>query len=213
MTKILRYDQFDEELYIFDFDDTLAKTPKFEEIALQYIKESDVKSLLDDSVRRISADLSDLEYENGRLFINDPDSNYEAIGNWVRKKTRLYLTTPNLFSYIDQSMPTELKEISELYKSVENKCILTARPEGSRKKIEDTLKKLGLEYPKYGIYMRPDKLNNAGAWKGNKIIEIAKKYNFTKVNFYDDDPRYLKRAKKVIDENMPELDINMIKIK
>jgi protoheme ferro-lyase len=58
-------------------------------------------------------------------------------------------------SLVKLILPTKLKELVNLYNSVENKCIVTARTEEVRNKIEETLNKLGLEYPNYGLYMYP----------------------------------------------------------
>ena len=38
----------------------------------------------------------------------DPNHRYKEFGNWVRKKSRLYLVTPNIFSQIDDSLPKKL---------------------------------------------------------------------------------------------------------
>jgi hypothetical protein len=211
--KIQSYEKFNEELYVFDFDDTLAETPRFEELVLKILKESKtVKDLVINSIDRINVDISKLKYENGRIFIEDPEIKIKPIGNWVRKGVRVYLTTPFGFDYIEESMPKKLKEISNLYKSVDNKCIVTARPERSRKLLEDTLDKLGLKYPKFGIYMRPDNLNNAGEWKGFQICEISKKFNFKSVIFYDDNTKYIKKVKKVISDILPDLKFRAIKV-
>lgn len=200
-------------LHVFDFDDTLAETPNFEDLALQFIKESqNIKDMLYSSVSKINKDISDLKYENGRIFIDDPNKQIKTTGNWVRKKARVYLTTPKGFDYMKESMPEKLKEISNLYKKVDNKCIVTARPEGSRKLLKETLIKLGLDFPKYGIHMRPDNLNNAGAWKGFQIAELASKYKFNSVIFYDDNSKYIRKAKKVVSEKLPNLNFKTVKI-
>jgi hypothetical protein len=216
MTKnIFKYNEFsDNKLYVFDFDDTLVKTPSFEEVAVMYLKEDKtVKDLLYSSLKMVNRGISDLKYENGRIFIDDPNAAINYRGNWIRRGKRLYLTTPDIFSYMDESLPKEIKkEVVDLYNVVENKCILTARPEGSREKIELTLKKLNLKIPKYGIYMRPDGLKNAGEWKGHKIVELVNKYKFNNVVFYDDNSRYIKKAKKVVNSKLPELNLEVVKI-
>jgi hypothetical protein len=56
----------------------------------------------------------------------------------VRKGKRVYLLTPE-FGKTDISLPTKLKELVNLYNSVENKCIVTARTEEVRNKIEEKL--------------------------------------------------------------------------
>jgi hypothetical protein len=212
-SKIKNFNQFNKKLHVFDFDDTLAETPSFEELALKYLKENkSVKDLLEDSLLRINKDISYLKYENGRIYIDDIENKIKPSGNWVRRGKRVYLTTPFGFDYIEESMPKKLKDISNLYKSVEDKCIVTARPEGSRKLLEKTLTKLGLEMPKFGIYMRPDNLNNAGEWKGFQICELSEKFNFDWVVFYDDNAKYIRKAKKVVSEKLPNLKFETVKI-
>jgi hypothetical protein len=212
-SKIKNFNQFNKKLHVFDFDDTLAETPSFEELALKYLKENKtVKDLLDESILKIDKDISQLKYENGRIFLDDPENKIKLIGNWVRRGKRVYLTTPFGFDYIEESMPKKLKDISNLYKSVDDKCIVTARPEGSRKLLEQTLIKLGLELPKFGIYMRPDNLNNAGEWKGFQICELSEKFDFSCVVFYDDNAKYIRKAKKVVSEKLPNLKFETVKI-
>jgi hypothetical protein len=213
---ILKFKEFEHtqhKLYIFDFDDTLVKTPNFEDLALEFLNESNVLELLKKSVNSINVDLKDLKWENGRIYLDDPELKIKISNNWIRKGKRIYLTTPHKFSYLEESMPTILKETSDLYKSVVNKCIVTARPEGSRKLLEKTLIKLGLDFPKYGIHMRPDGMINAGGWKGFQILDIVKKNGFSSVAFYDDNPKYIKRVKKFIEENAPELNFEYFKVK
>ena len=113
---------------------------------------------------------------------------------------------------MDESLPKKLKEVSDIYNQSKDKCIVTARPEGARDKIVSVLNKLNLKFPKYGLHMRPDFLKNAGSWKGEKIVELAKKYNFNKVVFYDDNSKYIRKAKKVVSEKMPELEFITIKV-
>jgi hypothetical protein len=210
--KIKKYSEFDT-LYIFDFDDTIVNTPSFEDTIVGYLNENiTAKDLLDKSLSFINAEISDLNLDNGRIFINDPERIINIKGNWVRKKKRVYLQTPNVFGKIDISWPKSSTELSKLYNSLENKCILTARSEYGEVKLVETLTKLNLDMPKYGIYMRPDKLMNAGIWKGEKIIEILKEHNFNSAIFYDDNSKYLKAVKKVVSE-YPEYNIELVKVK
>ena len=111
------------------------------------------------------------------------------------------------------SLPSETKELKKLYNSVENKCIVTARPEIMRDRIIQSLKGLGFQDPKFGLHMYPY-LNhrNAGQWKGHKIVEILNDTGFKSAIFYDDNPRYIKKAKKVIEELLPNFDIKYVKV-
>ncbi len=214
--KIKNYIDFSNQntLYVFDFDDTLVNTPSFEELAIQYLKEDlTIKDLLNISIKRLGVSFNDLKWQDERIYVDDPNNTLNVYGNWVRKGTRVYLVSPDIFCTMDLSLPTGLKELSELYNSVENKCIVTARQESIRDKVISTLDKFGLKVPKYGIHMLPNGTKNAGNWKGEKIVEIAIQTGFQKVKFYDDNPKYIKKALKVIKEKLPNLNIETIRVK
>ena len=213
--KIKNYNEFtsDNVLYIFDFDDTLVNSPSFEDLAIEYLKEDiTIKDLLNQSVKRVGVTLDDLKWQDGRIYVLDPNKELKEFGNWVRKGDRLYMFTPNAFHLSDLSLPSTLKDLSELYKSVENKCIVTAREESLRNKITRTLLDLGLELPKYGLHMAPNGTKNSGHWKGERIVEIINETGFQKAIFYDDNIKYIKRATKVIKEKLPNLDFTSIKV-
>jgi hypothetical protein len=213
--KIKNYNEFTSEnvLYIFDFDDTLVNSPSFDELAINYLKEDiTIKDLLNQSINRVGVTLDDLKWQDGRIYVLDPNKELKEFGNWVRKGDRLYMFTPNAFHLSDLSLPSTLKELSELYKSVENKCIVTAREESLRNKITRTLLDLGLELPKYGLHMAPVGTKNAGNWKGEKIVEIINETGFQKAIFYDDNAKYIKRATKVVREKLPNFDFTPVKV-
>lgn len=201
-------------LYVFDFDDTLGETPSFEELSKPYLtlETKEVKKLLDKSLDLIGASIKDLKWNDGRIYIEDPLETKNISGNWTRKGKRIYLTTPNKFDYLEESFPKTLKEAHIIYSSVDDKCIVTARPEGSRELLEKTLQELGLEIPKLGIWMRPDYLNNAGDWKGYQISEISKKFGFGEVIFFDDNAKYIKKVKRVMAELSPEIKLTCYKV-
>lgn len=217
--KIKKFLEFKENniLYIFDFDDTLVKTPDFEEVALPYIKENtNIEELIDKCINEIDIEKSYIKFMDRRLYIEDPDNKISIPTNskyWIRKGLRIYLLPPNEFSLTDESLPKETKELKGLYNSVENKCIVTARPEIIRNKILKTLKELGFSNPKWGLHMYPH-LNhrNAGEWKGHKIVEIIKESGFKSAIFYDDNSKYIKKAKRVIEIELPGFDIKYVKV-
>jgi hypothetical protein len=219
MKKIKKFNEFKVEsvLYIFDFDDTLVETPEFEELAIEYLKEDvTISDLLRKCTDEIGISDNQLKWQDNRIYFEDPQSNFDISPNskyWVRKGNRVYLLSPNEFSLSDMSLPSETKELKELYNSVENKCIVTARPEIIRNKIINSLKSLGFQDPKFGLHMYPH-LNhrNAGEWKGHKIVEILNDTGFKSAIFYDDNPRYIKKARKVIDQELPEFDIKYVKV-
>jgi hypothetical protein len=216
MVKIDKFNEFDIEnntLYVFDFDDTLMVTPRYEDIALKFLNENlTVKDLLDRAVKRIGITKDKLKVQDRRIFIDDPNKIYKEEKDWVRKGNRLYLVQPDEFSYLDESLPTKLKELASLYKSVEDKCIVTARPQRMRNKIESVLKQFGLENPKWGLHMCPDGKVNAGKWKGDKIVELSETTGFQNVIFYDDNSKYIRGAKKVVSEKLPNLNFKTVKV-
>jgi hypothetical protein len=216
MMKIKKFNEFLESkdtLYIFDLDDTLVNSPSFEELAIEFLKEDlSIGDMLKTSVGRIGVNLRDLKWENGRIYVNDPKNEIKEFGNWVRKGKRVYLVSPNIFHVSDISLPTSIKELSNLYSSVENKCIVTARPESLRAKIESKLKEFGLEIPKFGLHMTPDNTKNAGHWKGEKIVEILNETGFKKAIFYDDNAKYISKATRVVKEKLPNIDWKTIRV-
>lgn len=205
-----------DTLYIFDFDDTLVSSPRFEDLVIEYLKEDvSVKSLLNSSVRKIGVDTKDLKWENGKIYVNDPDKKIEVIGNWVRKGNRVYLITPNKFFFHDISLPTKKKELSKLYNSVKNKCIVTGRIDDIKDKIIKTLDKLGLDKPNYGLYCYPSKSkvdDKIAVWKGKTIVNIIKKYKFKKVVFYDDNSKWVNKVNSIVRESLPNIDWKGIKV-
>jgi hypothetical protein len=216
MVKIDRFNEFNIEqqtLYVFDFDDTLVVSPRYEDIAIKFLNENlTVKDLLDRSLKRIGVDKSKLKVQDRRIFIEDPQRIYTEQKDWVRKGNRLYLVQPDEFSYLEESLPKQTKELVNLYKSVEDKCIVTARPESMRDKIENVLNQFGLEIPKWGLHMAPDGKINAGKWKGEKIVDLVETTGFQNVIFYDDNSKYIRGAKKVVQEKLPNLNFKCVKV-
>lgn len=216
MVKIDRFNEFNIEnqtLYVFDFDDTLMVTPRYEDIAIKYLTENlTVKDLLDRALDRLGITKDKLKIQDRRIFIEDPNKEYKEEKDWVRKGNRLYLVQPDEFSILDESLPTEVKELVNLYKSVKDKCIVTARPQNMRDKIEGVLKQFGLDKPKWGVHMCPNSRINAGKWKGEKIVELVKNTGFNNVIFYDDNSKYIRGAKKVVSEKLPDLNFKCIKV-
>lgn len=216
MMKIKNYNEFnngEDILYIFDFDDTLVESPSFEELAIEYLSEQiTIEELLKSSVNRIGVSLQELEWQDNRIFVNDPSRRIKEFGNWVRKGDRVYMTSPNAFCNSDLSLPTGLKEMSELYRKVENKCIVTAREESIRDKVESVLKQFGLELPRFGLHMAPVGTKDLGTWKGYKIVEIVQQTGFNKAIFYDDNPKFIKKATRVVKEKLPALDFKTLRV-
>lgn len=202
-----------DTLFIFDLDNTLVITPTFNELSIEFLKENiTIENLLKSSVKKIGVTISDLKIENGKIFIEDPNDKIIPKGNWVRKGKRVYIYAPEIFHTSEISFPKKPSNFLNLYNSIENKCIVTARSESIREEITKKLQELGLEMPKYGIHMAPIGTKNLGTWKGLKIVEILKEIGFKKVKFYDDNSKYLTKATRVIKEKLPNIDWQPIKV-
>ena len=207
----------DDIIYIFDLDDTLVLNPKFEELAIKYLKEDvSIKSLLNYSVKKIGVGLSDLNWENKKIYVNDPDLKIEINGNWVRKGKRVYLIQPDKFYYTDMSLPIGVTNLYEFYNSVKNKAIVTARPNDIKEKIIESLKKFKLDIPNYGLYCYPatkqtdDKVST---WKSKVIVKIIKESGFKNAEFYDDNSRWVNKITAYVKKELPNINWKGIKYK
>lgn len=216
-SKFILESKEEEALYIFDFDDTLVLNPSFDKLAIEYLKEDvTIKSLLSSSLRKISKTMKDLKWENGRIFVEDPDSSIVIKGNWIRKGKRVYLIVPDKFYYTDLSLPIKTTELSELYNSVENKAIVTGRPLDIKDKIKNSLKEFNLDDPNYGLHCYPAKRGTServADWKARTIVNLIKDNKFKKVYFYDDNSKWVNRVTKEVKKELPDIDWNPIKYK
>jgi hypothetical protein len=206
----------DDTLYIFDFDQTLVESPSFEQLAIKYLNENQsISDLIKKSLKFVGKEKSDLKIENGRIYIEDPNQQIEQKGNWVRKGLRVYLVTPNVYHFLDISMPTKLKELSELYKKVQNKAIVTGRMVDLEEKVKESLQKFGLELPNYGLFCFPSKDDNSqrvAEWKAKKIVQLLKDTGFKKAKFYDDKPKWVKRVVLEVKKELPEVEFEGIRV-
>lgn len=210
-------ESLDNTLYVFDFDDTLVNTPRFEDLVIEYLKENAaIKDIINSCVSDIGINISDLKWENGRVFVDDINKDIDIPNgiNWIRKGSRVYLISPEDFGLTKISMPNApLEEMIELYNSVENKCIVTARSERVRYDVELIIKKYNMEYPKYGIHMYPfNKHYQTGYWKGKTIVGICKENGFNSAIFYDDNAKYIKGAIKAVNDLNPNLNFKTVKV-
>jgi len=211
------FQKYDDVLMIFDFDDTIVDSPRFEELAINYIKEgTTVKSLVDKSLKLIGKSKSDLKIENGRLYINDPKSEIEIKGNWVRKKGRVYLVAPDKFYYSEISFPDKLTKLSSLYKKVKNKAIVTARIKTVRSLVKKYLDKLELGQPTHGLFMYPTKDEDGSkvaAWKAKTIVKLIKDTGFKKVEYFDDKSKIVNAVVKAVKTELPDVEFIGHKVK
>jgi hypothetical protein len=207
----------DDVLYIFDFDDTLADSPRFEELAINYLREGvTVKTLVDRSLKQIGKKKEDVKIENGRLYVNDPKSEIDIKGNWVRKKTRVYLVAPDKFYYLEESFPDKLTPLAKKYKSVKNKAIVTARIKTVRNLLEKYLDKLGLGQPNQGLFMYPlrdETSDRVATWKAKTVIKLIKESGFTKAEFFDDKSKTVNAVINAVKEELPDVEFIGHKVK
>lgn len=214
--KLFESFQKDETLYIFDFDDTLVDSPSFEELAIEYLTESQtIGDLIKKSLSFVNKAKSDLKIENGRVYIEDPNQQIEPKGNWVRKGLRLYMVTPNVYHFLDISLPTKVKELSELYKQVQNKAIVTGRMVDLKEKVIESLQKFGLDLPNHGLFCFPSKDDTSqrvAEWKATTIVQLLKDTGFKKAKFYDDKPKWVKRVIQEVRKELPDVNFEGIRV-
>lgn len=207
--------KIDDTLYIFDFDDTLVLNPRFEDLAIEYLKEDvTIRSLLLSSIRKIGVKLSDLRWENGKVFINDPDQKIDVKSEWIRKGKRVYLTPPDKFYFTDMSMPINTTKLSEFYNKIPNKAIVTGRHSDIDHKIIDSLNNWNLDIPNYGLHCYPGRKQTEqkiGEWKAKTIVDIIKNSTFNNVYFYDDNSKWVNKVTSLIKKELPHINWNPIK--
>lgn len=219
--KILNYKLFcenkSEELYIFDFDDTLVLNNSFEDLAIKYLKENvTIKTLLNSSINKIGVKMSDLKWENGKIYVNDTNKEIDVKDNWVRKGNRVYLLPPDRFYYLDMSFPFDTTELKELYNKVDNKAIVTGRVNQVKDKVEKSLDKFGLDYPNYGLHCYPTKQQTSdkvAVWKAKTIVDLIKKSGYKTVYFYDDNSKWVNKATALVKKELPDVNWNPVKFK
>ena len=196
----------DNEFYIFDFDETLSHGHDYEHLAWNYLNE-DMSQLVDRSLEYIGVSKDDVQKEDDRLFVYDPENEIDVKGNWIRKGKRIYMLTPNKWSFIDESFPYELLPLSNLYKSVKNKAIVTARPEDVREKLVVLMGEFGLEQPNYGLHMFPriKGIGTAASWKARTIISLIEESGYKRIYFYDDNAKILNKVTKEVNKHFKDL--------
>jgi len=214
--KLFENFQEDDVLYIFDFDDTLVDSPSFEELAIQYLNENqNISDLIKRSLLFVNKSKSDLRIENGRIYIEDPNQTIEPKGNWVRKGLRVYMVTPNVYHFLDISLPTKVKELSEMYKKVQNKAIVTGRMVDLEEKVKESLTKFGLELPNHGLFCYPskdDRTDRVAEWKAKTIVQLLKETGFKKAKFYDDKPKWVKKVVTAVRTELPLVEFEGIRV-
>lgn len=207
----------DDILYIFDFDDTIVDSPRFEELAIKYLKEGvTVKTLVDRALNQIGVSKSDIKIEHGRLYVDDPDSKIDVKGSWVRKKGRVYLVAPDRFYYSDISFPDKVTKLAQKYKKVKNKAIVTARLHTVRNLVEKYLDKLELGQPNFGLFMYPSRDEDGSkvaAWKAKTIVKLIKDSGFKKAEYFDDKSKIVNAVMKAVKLHLPDIDFVGHKVK
>jgi hypothetical protein len=214
--KLFENFQDNDTLYIFDFDNTLVKSPSYEELAIEYLTENiTIGDLIKRSLSFVNKQKSDLRIENGRIYIEDPNQIIEPRGNWVRKGLRVYMVTPNVYHFLDLSLPTKVKELSEMYEKVQNKAIVTGRMVDLKEKVIESLQKFGLELPNYGLFCYPskdDRTDRVAEWKAKTIVQLLKDTGFKKAKFYDDKPKWVKKVVLEVRKELPDVEFEGVRV-
>jgi hypothetical protein len=214
--KLFENFQESDTLYIFDLDQTLVESPSYEELAIEYLTENTtIGDLIQRSLNFVNKQKSDLRIENGRIYIEDPNQIIEPKGNWVRKGLRVYMVTPNVYHFLDLSLPTKVKELSELYKQVPNKSIVTGRMVDLKEKVKEALEKFGLDLPNYGLFCYPskdDRTDRVAEWKAKTIVQLLKDTGFKKAKFYDDKPKWVKKVVLEVKKELPDVEFEGVRV-
>ena len=125
------------------------------------------------------------------------------------------MVTPNVYHFLDISLPTKVKELSEMYKKVQNKAIVTGRMVDLKEKVKESLEKFGLELPNHGLFCYPskdDRTDRVAEWKAKTIVHLLKDTGFKKAKFYDDKPKWVKKVVTAVRTELPEVEFEGIRV-
>lgn len=213
------YENFEdkETLFIFDFDDTLAESPEFEDLVRPLIKENKTfQDILMKNLDSIGKAIEDLKKDGVNIYVDNPGERIEPKHPWVkkvRKPNRLYLKTPDEFMLIDESLPKVTKQWSEIYTKAENTAIVTGRSNEIRDKILLTLDNLGLKRPSLGLFCYDTRSRlSIGKWKAKTIVELLERTKFKSAKFYDDNSYWVNTVTRAVQNELPDIDFEGIKI-
>lgn len=206
----------DTVLYAFDMDDTLVYGNRFESYVKYLIMEYlTPEQMITKEVEDIGITMSDLKYDNGRIYFDDKSDVEIPVGSdWVRKKDRIYLKQPEMFFMSDYSLPVDTYDkIVKLYKKAKNKCIITARKDFMRQRTEIALTDLGIDEPNYGLYMYPsNEFLFKSRWKIDVILNICGENGFNEVHYFDDNIKLIKKMKDYYKNINSDINIYFYKV-
>lgn len=218
--KLFENFQESETLYIFDFDDTLAESPSFEELVIRYLSGEnlpEVERLVSRSLLHLSKPLdTPLIIENGKIYIEDKLGILIPKGNWVKKGIGLKMIPPNIFHSLDISFPTTKKEsITQIYDRVSNKAIVTGRMLKLKDKVVESLERLEIGKPNYGLFCFPskdDSSDRVAEWKAKTIVGLIRDNGFKKAKFFDDNPKWVRKVIQEVTKELPDVNFEGIRI-
>ena len=107
-------------------------------------------------------------------------------------------------------------ELSETYKVVKHKAIVTARHDDMRDKIISIMDSFNLPQPNWGLFCYPKQssdVERTADWKSRVIVNIIKNSEFKTVNFYDDNSKIVNSVTKKVNIELPHIIFNAIKYK
>ena len=209
---IIKYSDFldPQILHLFDFDKTLANTPDYNGLVIDFLNE-DIEQLLNRSMSFINIKKHQLKIGDGRIWVDDPKKEINIRGNWVRKKSRIYMVEPNIYGNMKISKPKSVTKLAKFYNSTPNKMIITARPESSRSLIESCFDELGLDKP-LKMWMLPPNEKSQRIWKAKIVKSIMSKGEYKGYRFYDDKPKIVREVNRTISRYFPDIDFKSYKI-
>jgi len=214
-----------KKISIFDLDDTLTVTLTFanfinaksgdfidiNEIHSSYFKS--IKSLFFNKLskevffKRMGDYIVVINKQNDETFDGSYLDNFDK-----DKKTSRYFEVKNNILVVKSfpgfhSDPNTIgKEINtpvfEEYKKIENRMILTGRDEKLRPLVEENLKKIGIDFPKFGLKMYSGS-SGIKNWKANVILKSIEENNWEEIHYFEDRQDWLHFAESQVNEKYP----------
>jgi hypothetical protein len=102
-----------------------------------------------------------------------------------------------------------------MYKKVQNKAIVTGRMVDLEEKVKESLEKFGLELPNHGLFCYPskdDRTDRVAEWKAKTIVQLLRGTGFKKAKFYDDKPKWVKKVRELVVQELPLVEFEGIRV-
>lgn len=204
MRYLKTFESFGSDIYVFDIDGTLVKSPGLNEFLKDGLPDpnTDVGKVIDDFLQDHGMSRKDAKVVDDRVILPKEKAPSDwrdmAGGKMMPKPPKFFMTPESLgIDYYD--------EIKRIYDSVSNRAMLSGRIEDIRNETEEVLNNLGFKYPNEGVHLLPKGIENTTENIVDFKSEILKDFlnRYDKVFYYEDKLKWINMIRDIIsDDNL-----------